>query len=137
MYYVNVASFSVIFVYPDKVDDVLVLSELVAFNENYALLCNTISDIVQPLVKSFVEENLFAIEEKTQIANISSPSDKILMLLSNISSSLHAINTKGFSLMLKIMKERGGKGTQSLADHIMTRIKTLNGKLFHICSDDV
>ena len=59
------------------------------------------------------------------------------MLLSNISSSLHAINTKGFSLMLKIMKERGGKGTQSLADHIMTRIKTLNGKLFHICSDDV
>ena len=70
MYYVNVASFSVIFVYPDKVDDVLVLSELVAFNENYALLCNTISDIVQPLVKSFVEENLFAIEEKTQIANM-------------------------------------------------------------------
>jgi len=39
--------------------------------------------------------------------------------------------------MLKIMKEHGGKGTQTLADHIMNRLKISADKLSHMFSDDV
>jgi len=39
--------------------------------------------------------------------------------------------------MFKILKEHGGKGTQTLADHIMNRLKISADKLSHICSDDV
>ena len=35
------------------------------------------------------------------------------------------------------MKEHGGKLTQTLADHIMNRLKISADKLSHICSDDV
>ena len=113
------------------------VSELVVFDENYALLCNTIADIVDPLMKHFLGENLFATDEIKQITNITSVSDKIRMLLLNISSSLNMKNTRGFYMMLKIMKEHGGKGTLSLADHIMNRLKVSTEKSFHLCSDIV
>ena len=71
----------------------------------------------------FVEENLFAIEEQKQISEITSASEKIRMLLLNISSSLNASNTRGFYIILKIMKEHGGRGTLTLADCIMNRVK--------------
>ena len=108
------------------------VSELVVFDENYALLCNTIADIVDPLMKYFLGENLFATDEIKQITNITSVSDKIRMLLLNITSSLNMNNTRGFYMMLKTMKEYGGKGTLSLADHIMNRLKVSTEKSFHL-----
>ena len=123
------------FIYTGKVSDDLLLSESATFNENYALLCNTINDIVDPLTECFVEENLFATEEQKQISKITSASDKIKILLLSISNSLNANNTRGFYMMLKIMKEYGGRGTLMLADHIMNRVKVSADKSFHICVD--
>ena len=118
------------FIYIDKSDDGL--DEPAVFRENYALLCNTITDIVDPLIKCFEEESVF---EQKQLTNIISASDKIRILLLNISSSLNASSTKGFYMMLKIMKEQGGKVTQTLACHIMSRLKVSADKSCHSCSD--
>ena len=51
------------FIYTGIASDGLLLSESMVFNEKYALLCNTINDIFDPLMKCFVEDNLFATEE--------------------------------------------------------------------------
>ena len=123
------------FIYTGLVSDGLLLSESVVFNETYAMLCNTINDIVDPLMKCFVKENLFATEEQKQISEITSASEKIRMLLLNTSSSLNANNTRGFYMLLKIMKEHGGKRTLTLANHIMNRVKVLADKSFHMCID--
>jgi len=37
--------------------------------------------------------------------------------------------------MVRIMEEHGGKGTQTLANHIMNRLKISPDKLSYICSD--
>ena len=123
------------FIYTGVVGDGIFFSESVVFNENYALLCNTINDIFDPLMKCFVEENLFATEEQKQISEITSALEKIRMLLLNISNSLNANKTRGFYMMLKIMKEHGGRGTLTLANHIMNRVKVTDDKLFHMCID--
>ena len=112
-------------------------SELALFEENYALLCNTITDVIDPLMKCFVEETLIATEEQKQIADITAASEKLRKLFVNISHSLKADNTRGFYMMLKIMKEHGGKGTQVLADLIMNRLKISADELLRICSDDI
>ena len=127
-----------IFVYTDKIDDDSVLCKLAmaVLNESYALLRNTITDTIHPLMKCFVEENIFSVKEQNEIADISSASDKITMLLSNIFSSLNKNNARGFYKMLKTMKEHGGKGTQSLADLIMNRLKAADTKSFCIGDND-
>ena len=112
-------------------------SELAVFEENYALLRNIITDIIDPLMKCCVEKNLFTGEEKREIAVITEASDKLLLLLFKISNSLKADDTRGFYVMLKVMKEHGGKGTQSLADHIINKLNILSVQLSHICSNDV
>ena len=40
------------------------LSELAVFEENYALLCNTIIDVVDPLMKYCVGEKYFLVKKK-------------------------------------------------------------------------
>jgi len=114
-----------------------VLSELAVFEENYALLCNTITDVNDPLIKCFVEEKFLTTEEERQIAAVTGASEKLRLLLLKISTLLQTNNIRGFNVMLKIMKEHGGKLTQTLADHIINRLKISPDKLSHICSDDV
>ena len=113
--------------YTDEVDNSPLLSELAVFKENYALLCNTITDIIDPLMKYFVEEKLIATEETA------TASEKLRIILLKISDSLGTNDTRGFRMMLKIMKEHGGKGTQDLSDHIMNRLKVSSDSVSHIC----
>ena len=44
-------------------------SELAVFEENYALLCNTITDVIDPLMKYCMEENAFTPEEEKEITS--------------------------------------------------------------------
>lgn len=110
--------------------------EKAVFAENYALLHNTITDIVDPLMKRFIEENLFTSEEQKQITDLTSKSDKMQMLLLKISSSLNDNNTKYFWMMLEIMREHSGKGIKSLAHHIINKLKRSADKSSNICIND-
>ena len=112
-------------------------SELAIFEENYALLNNTITDVVDPLMNCCVEKNLFTDKEQKEIAAITEAPEKLQLFLSRISNSLKAGDNSCFYITLKVMKERGGKGTQRLADHIMSKLKISSDQLSHICSDDV
>ena len=113
--------------YTDEVDSRSLFNELAVFEETYALLCNTITDIVDPLLKYFVDEKLIATEE------INAAPEMLRLILLKISDSLRKNDTRGFCMMLKIMKEHGGKGTQVLADHIMNRLKVSTHSISHIC----
>ena len=111
------------------------LCELTVFEENYALLSNTIIDIVDPLIKCFAKEKLITIEEEKEIADITSATEKKLRLLHKNSTLLKANNTRGFYMMLNIMKEHGCKGTQTLADHIMSKLKPSPDDPLQTCDD--
>ena len=115
----------------------MVPSELTVFEENYALLCNTITDIVDPLMEFLLKEKMFADQIKKETVAVTASSEQLKYLLLIISHSLNANGTRCFYMMVKIMKEHGGKETQTLADHIMNRLEILPDKLFEICSDDV
>ena len=115
-------------IYIDKVDDgsqCSVLNKLAIFEENYALLSNTSTDIVDPLLKCFEDQNFFTTEVKMQIGDSTTAAHKLHLMLSNISSSLRLNDTRGFDIMVKIMKEHGDKTSSCLADHIMKRLKLL------------
>ena len=111
-------------------------SELAVFEENYALLCNTIVDVIDPLMKYCVEEKIFTSEEETQIIAYTAVVEKLQLLLLKISSCLKAGDTRSFHIMLAIMKEHGGKGTQTLADHIMNRLKVSTDQLPRVSTFD-
>ena len=108
------------------------LSDLAVFEENYALLCNTIADVIDPLMKCYVEEKVLTTEEKAHIVAHTVVAEKLKLLLLKISSSLKAGDTRVFYLMLTIMREHGGKGTQTLADHIINRLKISTDQLPHV-----
>ena len=110
------------------------LHQLPVFEENYALLRITITDVIDPLVKCFVDGKYFTVEEENQIA---ATPEKLELLFNKISSLLKAGNARGFYMMLQIMKEQGGKGTQTLADHITNKLKISVDELSHICNDDL
>ena len=112
-------------------------SELAVFEGSYALLCNTITDIIDPLMKCCVEEKNFTAEEEKEIMVIPEALEKLRLLLLKISNSLKADDTRGFYIMLKVMKQHGSKGTQTLAYHMMSRLKNSCDKLSHISSGDV
>ena len=107
------------------VDDLDSYSILAVFEENYGLLHITITDIIDPVVKCFVDNKHLTVEEEKQITAITTTSEKIDSLLIKISSLLKAGNSTGFHMMLKIMREQGGKATQTLADHLIHRLKSL------------
>ena len=88
-------------------------------------------------MKCFVEENLLTGEEQQQIAAITVPAEKLRSLLQKISTLLKADNTGGFYTMLKVMKEHGGKGTQTLTNHMMDELKLSPGESDSLqCSDE-
>ena len=80
-----------------------------------------------------MEEKIFTIEEK-QTVDITTTSVKIQLLLQKISTLLKAGNSKGFYMMLKVMKEHGGKETQTLANHIMNKLRISGDKLSQMFS---
>ena len=112
------------------------LIELTVFEENYPLLCNTIADVIDPLMKCYMEEKMFTTEEETQIVAHTAIVEKLKLLLLKISSSLKAGDTRSFHMMLTIMRGHGGKGTQTLADHIMNRLNISTDQLSHVCTVD-
>ena len=105
------------------------LSIQTVIKENYALLCNTITDIVDPLMKYLAEEKTFTLKEEKQV---SEASEKVRLLLNTL---LESDDKRGIYMMLKIMKEHGGKGTQNLADHIMNRVKISPNELLQVIED--
>ena len=113
------------------------LNELTVFEENYALLYSVITDINDPLMKWFVDEKVFTIEEEKEITAINEAPERLRLLLLKISNSLKANNATNFYMMLKIMREHGGKVTQTLADHIMNRLKLSVDKLLQIWCDSI
>ena len=119
------------------VDNSSMLSELAVFEENYPLLCNTISDITDALMECCMKKKVFTTEEDKQISAITAAPEKLQLLLQKITSSLQVNDTRSFYIMLKVMKECGGNGAQTLADHIMSRLKISTDKLLNICSDDM
>ena len=82
-----------------------------------------------------VEHQLVAIEEKQEITTINEAPERLRLLLSKIYDSLKANNTICFYAMLKIMKEHGGKGIQTLTNHIMNGLKISVDKLSQIMCD--
>ena len=114
------------------------LSELAVFEENFALLCNTITDVNLPLMEQFLKERIITPEEERQVAAITAPLEKLRHLLLIISSSLKADNARSFYIMVKVMETHGGKQTQTLANHIMNRLQVSADKLPHVfCGDTV
>ena len=112
------------------------LSETAVFEENYALLCNTITNTdVLPLIEDCTKEKIFTAEEEKIVAAIDIPPEKLQYLLLHISSTLKAGNTRSFYIMVKIMKKHGSKGIQTLANHIMNRLKISSEILSQICSN--
>ena len=110
--------------------------ELAVFEENYALLFSLITDVIDPLMKWLVDGEIFTVEEEKESIAVNEAPERLRLLLSEISDSLKANDTKCFYAMLKIMKEHGGKGTQTLADHIMNRLKISVDKLSQIWCDN-
>ena len=76
-----------------------------------------------------MEEKIFTID-KEQTA-----STKVKLLLQKISTLLKAGNSTSFHMMLRVMKEHGDKGTQTLADRIMKKLRISSDKLPHMFSN--
>ena len=107
------------------------------FEENYALISNTVTDVIDPLMKCCVEEKIFTAEEAKEITASIEASEQLQVMLLKISDALKADNARGFYVMLKIMKEHGNKRTETLADHIMNRLKVSSNELSsQFCSGD-
>ena len=81
-----------------------------------------------------MKEKIFTINEEQPVA-IATASVKVQLLLQKISTLLKAGNSTGFYMMLKIMKEHGDKGAQTLADHIMNTLKISGDKLPQLFSN--
>ena len=124
------------YMYTAVVDNGSALDELAVFEENYALLCNTITDVIDPLMKCCVDEKLLTTKEETQIIACTAATEKLQQLLPKISSCLKAGDTRSFHMMLAIMREHGGKETQTLADHIMNRLKISTDQFSPVCTVD-
>ena len=102
----------------------------------FCLACNIIADVIDPLMKYYVKEKFLTSEEKAHIVTHIAVAEKLKLLLLKISSSLKSGDTRSFHMMLTIMKEHGGKGTQTLADHIMNRLNISTDQLSHVYTVD-
>ena len=110
------------YMYTGSLIDDTEVDELAVFRENYASLCNTITDINQ-LLKYFVTENIINMGQEEEIkTSCATNSDKVSTLLLHISRPLESGDSKGFYTMLQIMKTYGIDATQCLADQIITRV---------------
>ena len=95
--------------------------ELTVFQENYAMLCNTITEI-EDLLQYFKAENIITSGEEEDIKNIATNPEKTKAVMLNILTSLEAGNNK-FYAMLKVLKNHGFVPTQNLAELITMRLK--------------
>ena len=109
------------------------ISELVVFQENYAMLCNIITEI-ENLLKYFKIEHVITSDEEEEIKNIPVISEKTKRIMLNVSTSLEAGNSSKFYAMLKVMKNYGLVPTQKLSDFMMSRLKATST---FICPDIV
>ena len=97
------------------------LNALAVFKENYALLCNTITD-VNKLLKYFVTEKIITTDEEEEIKTCTTKADRVSKLLLNISGPLEAGDSNGFYILLQIMKTHGVDATQRLANQIIAKV---------------
>ena len=96
--------------------------ELAVFQENYAMLCNTITEI-KDILQYFKIENIITTDEEEEIKNIATNPEKTKRVMLNVLASLKAGNNNKFYDMLKVMKNHGFMATQNLADLMTTRLK--------------
>ena len=80
------------------------------------------------LINWFVKEKVFTADEEQTVAIVTAFT-KAQLLLQKISTLLKAGNSTSFYMMLTIMKEHSDKETQTLADHIMNKLKISGDKL--------
>ena len=80
-----------------------------------------------------MEKKFLTTEEENKVATVTGASDKLCLLLTNVSSSLKVNDTRTFHMMLSIMKEYGGEETKKLGDHVSRRLVEVS----HISIDDV
>ena len=104
------------------------LKEKDVFTRHYASLCKTLINI-NTLLPYFVSENIISISdhEETSTLNITN-SEKVVKLLSHISSPLEAGDAKVFHKMLDIMKKHGCQSTIDLADKMISEMLTSNSE---------
>ena len=96
--------------------------ELTVFRENYAMLCNTITEI-EDLLQYFKIENIITSGEEEEIKGIATNPEKTKRVMLNVLTSLEVGNNNKFYAMLKVMKNHGFVATQNLAKLITTRLK--------------
>ena len=94
-------------------------------------------DIVDPLMKCFAEEDLFTIKEEIQPSANTEALGKLQFLLLSVSNCLKAGDTTSFYMMLKVMREHGGKTSAvlAIANHIMNKLNITADELSHICDE--
>ena len=98
------------------------MSEEKIFTENYAKLCNTLTDI-NNLLKYFVQAEIITDEQGLEISSNIIPSEKVKKLLIHISGPLKAGNKANFYTMLEIMEKQGTCTTKELAAVLKTALK--------------
>ena len=110
------------FVIGDVVSNPESTIELAVFQETYAMLCNTITEI-NDILQYFKIENIITTDEEEEIKNIATNPEKTKRVMLNVLASLKAGNNNKFYDMLKVMKNHGFMATQNLADLMTTRLK--------------
>ena len=71
-----------------------------------------------------MEEKLCTTEEEKEITAINTVQEILRSLLLKVSSLLKADDTRGFFVMLEVMKEYGNKGTKKLVNLMINRLNT-------------
>ena len=108
-------------------------SETNVFNNHYAKLCSTLTDI-DDLLPHFVEEKIISINVVDEINGYGSSRRKVQKLIFHVSGPLTAGNTRGFYIMLRIMEEHGQDATQQLASQIKDSLTITDDKRSNHCS---
>ena len=101
------------------------LPEMKIFTENYAKLCDTLTDI-DSLLKYFVQADIIKGEQELEISNSKTTSEKVKKLLIHISGPLKSGNSDNFYTMLDIMKKQGAHATKELASFLKESALTGN-----------
>ena len=100
------------------------VDEFTVFQEHYTMLCDTVTDI-DDLLKYFVTERIISIDEEEEIKKTATKSEKVQKLLSHISGPLKAGDSNGFYVMLSIMKTRGVRASQKMAEVVEAALKPI------------
>ena len=99
----------------------MALKEYEALTDNYAKLCNTLTDI-KNLLHYFVQEKIIKPEDEDGINILPTTQEKVKKLLKHVAGPLKAGDSKGFYTMLKIMENRGVQATKDLAESLKAEL---------------